>query len=391
MSIYIISKANLTLFSVVIVFGFINIFCCPGNDYSQYKFGKLLVESAETIQHEYGNDNIKSNTHYYRKVIFRDREGNFHESPVSKFETAFLIQNERKADWIGSGPVSELLPRQGFYKDTREQFSGKDSFVLEGNSLCLMIDIQLDNEIKSAKVYITGLGFYEFYINGERVGDHVLTTAKTPYHKTILYDTYDVTDLMKQGANAFGIHLGNGWYNPYVKWWNDYRMPVIKVNEIFIPMEVKVQNEGMKVYDMGQNFSGWVRIKAKGEQNTILKIRFAEDVNSDGTIDVTSNEYAKAIAEYNMKDNEIETYETHFSYFGFKYVEIKDQDEPLNILNILVHTGYSVNTQTGTFECDNPLTNKIHKATAWSQKSNMPGYPGDHTLCEDVKTLILNT
>ncbi|MBK6282579.1 MAG: alpha-L-rhamnosidase N-terminal domain-containing protein [Draconibacterium sp.] len=79
-------------------------------------------------------------------------------------------------------------------------------------------------KIKSARAFVTGLGFYEFYINGQRVGENVLSPAKTPYHKYILYDTYDVTSLFKKGENAMGFHLGNGWYNPYKKWWAQYRM-----------------------------------------------------------------------------------------------------------------------------------------------------------------------
>ena len=133
----------------------------------------------------------------------------------------------------------------------------------------------------------------------------------------------------------------------------------------------------MKVYDMGQNFAGVVKISAKGTKNTILKIRFSEDINTDGTIDVTSNEHANATAEYIMKGDSIETYEPHFTWFGFKYVEVTAQNGPLDILKIEGRATYSANNQTGQFECNNQLVNKIHKATIWSQKSNMIGYPMD--------------
>lgn len=518
MSIFYSSKAKMTRLSIITTFGLFILHACSLNNPSQLKFRKMLVEyaenpinidelhprfswiissgkrnqcqtayqiivasstgklknnkadlwdsgrivSGETIQHEYGNNNLQSNSTYYWEVIFWDGKEKKHVSPVAKFETAFLSENEWKAEWIGKGPHEEPLPPQGFYKEIKEQFGGKDTIKHDGNSLLLRKEVGLEKKIKSAKAYITGLGFYEFFINGTRVGDHVLAPAKTPYHKYILYDTYDVTALLQQGMNTFGIHLGNGWYNPYKKWWNDYRMqwfgskkalaqihvtytdgtgqlittsknwkwapgpvtyncvydgevydanldhqgwtksgfddsawdsvtifdkpkarlvshrlPAIKVNEFFKPQEVKVSKDGMKVYDMGQNFSGWVHITAKGKKNTILKIRFAEDINDDGTIDVTSNEHAKATAEYIMKGDRIETYETCFTYFGFKYVEITALNGSLNLIDVEGRAVYSDNAVAGSFECDNLLVNKIHRATVWSQKSNMMGYPMD--------------
>jgi alpha-L-rhamnosidase len=420
------------------------------------------IESGETIQHEYGNNNLQSNRIYYWRVIVRTGNNQTYKSPVAKFETSLLAQSDWQATWIGKGSPSEPLPQQGFYKDIKEQFLGADSITHDGNSLLLRREIGLKKKIRSARAFVTGVGFYEFFINGNRVGDHVLAPAKTPYHKYILYDTYDITPLLRQGNNALGIHLGNGWYNPYKKWWNDYRMqwfgskkaiaqihvtytdgttqlvttdknwlwapgpvtyncvydgevydanlahqgwtktgydaslwkpvtvfdqarvrlashrmPPVKVNEHFKPVEVEVSKAGMKVYDMGQNFAGWVRIKVQGKKNTVLKIRFAEDLYADGTIDVTSNEHAKATAEYVMKGGQPESYEPSFTWFGFRYVEITALDGPLNILDFEGRAVYSCNSPAGQFECHNPLVNKIHKATVWSQKSNMMGYPMD--------------
>ncbi len=420
------------------------------------------IESGETIQHEYAGQDLKSAQKYFWKVIVWDGAGIEHESQISRFETAILDSAEWKADWIGNGPKSEPLPEKGFYGNRKEQAGMKDSITHNGNSLLLRNEVNLSKKIKSAKAFVTGLGYYEFFINGQRVGGHVLSLAKTPYHKYILYDTFDVTSLLTEGTNAFGIHLGNGWYNPYKKWWNQYRMqwfgskkamaqihitytdgstqiistdkdwkwadgpviyncvydgevydanleqkgwnainfndsdwkavtvcspvkarlvsqrmPAIKVNESILPEEIKVSVDGMKVFDMGQNFSGWVNIKAKGNKNTRLRIRFAEDIHQDGTIDATSNENAKATAEYIMKGNGIEEYEPAFTFFGFRYVEITSENVPFELLDIKGKVVYSANQQTGSFECDNPLVSKIHKATVWSQKSNMMGYPMD--------------
>ena len=150
-------------------------------------------------------------------MIVWNKNGNSFESPVSSFETALLQEKDWEAGWIGSGPAKQPLPVKGFFSDYNEQYLFNDTVIHAGHSLLLRKEIQIQKKIESAHAYVTGLGFYEFYINGIRVGDHVLAPAKTPYHKQILYDTYDVTDLLKKGQNAFGFHLGNGWYNPYKK------------------------------------------------------------------------------------------------------------------------------------------------------------------------------
>ena len=192
------------------------------NEADVWNSGKVI--SAETIQVEYKNDNLKSCTRYFWKVKIWDGNGLEYVSKTATFETAFLQQQDWKASWIGKDAANEILPEQGFYKDKKEQFAGNDTINHDGNSLLLRREATIKKEIQEARVYVTGVGFYEFFVNGQRVGDHVLAPAKTPYHKYVLYDTYDITSLLKKGANAFGIHLGNGWYNPYKKWWDDYRM-----------------------------------------------------------------------------------------------------------------------------------------------------------------------
>ena len=420
------------------------------------------IESGETIQHEYLPDNLTSDCSYFWKVLIWDGEGNMHESPAAKFETAFLPEYNWSACWIGSMSAGETVPQKGFYMDRSEQNETGDTIVHDGCSLLLRYETELAPKVESAKVYITGPGYYELFINGSRVGDHMLAPAKTPYNKYILYDSYDITSLIKKGKNAFGIHLGNGWYNPYKKWWNMYRMqwfgskkaiaeihlkfadgtssiigtdnswlwsagpvkyncvydgeiydanmeqkgwaepgfddsdwkhvsvfdnyrprlashrmPAIKIKEVFHPHEINAGAERSGVFDMGQNFAGWVRIGVKGDKNSVMKVRFAEDIRSDSTIDVTSNEYANASAEYILKSNQVEIYEPRFTFFGFRYVEISSLNGPLDIISVEGRALYSDNQPSGQFECSNSLVNKIHKATVWSQKSNMIGYPMD--------------
>jgi alpha-L-rhamnosidase len=420
-----------------------------------------MLASSSTIQHEYDGSDLSSDKRYFWKVIIRDEIGEEHESQVSYFETAFLSKADWKASWIGADPASEKLPDEGFYSFPEAHYGFKDSISHSGRSLLLRKEIGIHGKIRSARAEVTGLGYYEFFVNGQRVGDNVLSPAKTPYHKYILYDTYDITGLVKDGGNVFGIHLGNGWYNPYKKWWRQYRMqwfgskkaiaqiyitfedgssqvittngewkqaegplvfnciydgevrnsnleetgwsasgfndsnwkqvtvfnnvntrlvsqmmPPAKVKETFNPIPVGDTAGMVRVFDMGQNFAGWVRLTAKGQKDTRIKIRFAEDIRENGSLDPSSNENALATAEYIMSGNGIEVYEPSFTYFGFRYAEISS-DKPFRIVSLEGRAVYSANRRTGEFNCSNTLVNKIHNAAVWSQKSNMIGYPMD--------------
>lgn len=69
-----------------------------------------------------------------------------------------------------------------------------------------------DQPIESARVYVSGLGYYKLFVNGGRIGDHELDPGFTVYDKTVLYATYDVTDALRAGDNAIGVSLGRGYY-----------------------------------------------------------------------------------------------------------------------------------------------------------------------------------
>ena len=63
-----------------------------------------------------------------------------------------------------------------------------------------------------ATAYVNPLGYYEMYINGNKVGDHVLSPAVSDYSKRNLYVTFDVTDYLVPGKNVVALWLGRGWY-----------------------------------------------------------------------------------------------------------------------------------------------------------------------------------
>jgi alpha-L-rhamnosidase len=72
-------------------------------------------------------------------------------------------------------------------------------------------------EIRQARAYVTGLGYFELTLNGNKVGDHELDPVKSRYDRRVYYVTHDITDQLRQGDNLVGMMLGTGWYNMHTK------------------------------------------------------------------------------------------------------------------------------------------------------------------------------
>jgi len=105
----------------------------------------------------------------------------------------------------------------------------------------LRTSFTLAKPIRSATVSICGLGYYELRLNGQRVGDHVLDPAFTRYDRRALYVTYDVTRLLREGRNAVGVQLGNGWYNEFTRSaWNFDHAPWRDLPKMLFQLDVEL-------------------------------------------------------------------------------------------------------------------------------------------------------
>ena len=81
-----------------------------------------------------------------------------------------------------------------------------------GRALYFRYSFSIKKAVNEARAYVAGIGYYELHIDGARVGDHVLDPGFTDYSKRVLYSTYDVAGLLRQGDNVLGVIVGNGWY-----------------------------------------------------------------------------------------------------------------------------------------------------------------------------------
>ncbi len=171
------------------------------------------VESGQSVNVQYNGSALKPDKRYYWKVKVWDEDGG--ESPwseISWWQTGLFSEKDwQGARWIsyevldsslvlvpgihGSG---NNLKEKALQRPVIPQF--RKSFAVE-------------KELQSATLSISGLGHYEAYINGQQVGESFLAPGWTDYDKTVLYNTYDVTPLLKSGENTLGAVVGNGFYN----------------------------------------------------------------------------------------------------------------------------------------------------------------------------------
>lgn len=135
---------------------------------------------------------------------------------------------------------------------------------------------------------------------------------------------------------------------------------------------------GRFIFDFGQNFSGWVCIRAKGPAGTRITAKFAELLYPDGTADLSNLRLARATDAFILRgDTDGETFEPHFTYHGFRYVEVEGYPgEPTadDIEGVIL---YSACRKTGAMDFANPLLQQIWDNGEWSQRSNFFAVPTD--------------
>ncbi len=326
---------------------------------------------------------------------------------------------------------------------------------LPPRSVLMRNEVDIPKRIKNAKAHVSGLGGYNFYINGQKVSNDLLSPGWTHYGKRIQYQTYDVTSMLTSGTNCFGALLGNLWWSGdlgfrqipqfsegplqfimqmHVEYsdgtsdvfttdnsWKTHLSP-ITVNSIYDgetydarletagwnqpllddsqwkpalvipgeklllvaeqfqpiratreikPVSVNEIAPGKFIFDLGENMVGWARIKARGNSEDTITLRFAEILNDDGTLNTVPLRTAKATDQYILKGNGLETWEPAFTYHGFQFLEVTGfPGKPTmeDITGIVLHTDAP---RVGNLETSNPLLNQIFDNVYRTQTGNM--------------------
>ncbi len=200
-------------------------------EYDMWNSGKVKEESTPYIIYK-GNKLQSTKTYWWRVRVWNSKGKVSEWSEPACWTMGLLNEEEWKAKWIGAPWEGEVA---------REYVEGNPYYPAP----LLRKSFNINKEIKEAKVFVTGLGYFELYINGKKVGEDVLSPNQTNYDKrhtlldanrtikvddtlmkfSVMYMGYDVTNMLNKGENAMGCILGNGFYNPLRNWTAAYKTP----------------------------------------------------------------------------------------------------------------------------------------------------------------------
>ena len=337
-----------------------------------------------------------------------------------------------------------------------------------GPATLLRKEFALARRIKSATLFATARGAYEFQLNGKRVGNAILAPGWTDFRKRVLYQAYDVSPLVKQGDNAIAAMLGDGWYSSGLGWtlqrncfgpapnsllaelhvkyldeteeviktdnswmvanspvlrseiyagenydsrleqagwdnvgftgkgwksadfiatatapvWQGDKVPdapaiisaqncaQIEVTEKLKPIAMTNPAKGIYILDLGQNMVGWLKMKVNGPAGSTIKLRFAEILQANGTIYTDNLRKAEATDTIILKGGP-QTYEPHFTYHGFRYVEVTGWPGKPSMSDFEGCVFHTNAPRVGKFACSSELVNQLSRNIDWGLRGNL--------------------
>ncbi len=154
----------------------------------------------------------------------------------------------------------------------------------------------------------------------------------------------------------------------------------VRITQELQPVEVTKVQPGQFLYNMGQNFAGTIRLQVKGQKGTELTLRYGEMLYPDGRLMTENLRKARATDRYILKgDTAGETYVPRFTFHGFQYVEITfspvdAEAEAPTLTGLVLHSDTPL---ASTFECSDPVVNRLFQNVVWTQRANFIDLPTD--------------
>ncbi|MFB6320099.1 glycoside hydrolase family 78 protein [Saccharicrinis sp. FJH54] len=199
------------------------------------------VDSDQSHLVPYGGKELKSRTDCFWKVKTVTSNGESGWSETAYWSMGFLYYKDWYGRWIG---FDRTFP----WDD--------DTFHSRLSARYLRKEFKADKTVKKARAYLMGLGLYELYINGDKIGDCVLAPVPTDYHQNIKYNVYDVTSALKKGDNALGVILGNGRYHTMRQHYKPYKIKNFGFPKLLMQLEIEFTDGSKQIIKTDNSWKG---------------------------------------------------------------------------------------------------------------------------------------
>ena len=199
------------------------------------------TECGNSTHIDYKGDPMKSRMRCWWKVKVWSENGESDWSDPAYWSMGFLYEQDWNGRWIGfdrSFPWDD----EGFFSRLSARYFRKE-FTAPG-------------EVRQATVYIIGLGLYELYLNGQKVGSQVLAPSPTDFTKNVKYNVFDVTDNIRNGNNAIGVVLGNGRYYNMRHKVKPYKIKDFGYPKLLLQLEIEYADGSKKTVTTDNSWKG---------------------------------------------------------------------------------------------------------------------------------------
>ena len=152
----------------------------------------------------------------------------------------------------------------------------------------------------------------------------------------------------------------------------------IRTNLSFAPISITQPQPGLYVFNFGQNISGWASLQVSNQPaGRRIVMRFGERLNPDGTVFRDNLRMALQMDTYICKGGGVETWQPHFTYHGFQYVEVQGLAQPPTTYTFTAVSIRASLPDAGSFQCSDHLINQICSNMLWSVRDNYFDVPTD--------------
>ncbi len=200
-----------------------------------------VVISNQSSQIEYSGTPLRSRQRCFWKLMTWDDNGYLSSwSDPASWTMGLLKSDNWSGQWISMQQTSLQERKTEFGSDEKEE---ADHFFECRNSPLLRKSFSIGGTVKTAQLSICGLGFHELFLNGQKVGDHVLDPALSSYHRNAHYVTHEIGPHLVAGENVLGVQLANGIYNQgHPDAWEFHNAPWKAFPQMLLQLDIEFED-----------------------------------------------------------------------------------------------------------------------------------------------------